>query len=48
MAVLQAGELLEEGPTSQVTHALRHPYTKSLLEAAPALTKGLQASDIEG
>lgn len=38
MAVLQSGMLVEKGPTSQVTSDPRHPYTKSLLAAAPAFT----------
>lgn len=35
VAVLQHGELVEEGPALQVTTAPAHPYTQALLAAVP-------------
>ena len=37
VAVLQGGEVREHGPTSRVLSAPEHPYTRSLIDAVPAL-----------
>lgn len=46
MAVLRAGEMVEEGPTNQLVHAPKHLYTKSLLAAAPSLTNDLPPTGV--
>lgn len=38
VAVLQNGELVEEGTAQDVLHNPQHPYTKRLLAAVPSLT----------
>ncbi len=38
VAVLQQGELVEEGPVEEVLTRPKHPYTKRLLAAVPSLT----------
>jgi oligopeptide/dipeptide ABC transporter ATP-binding protein len=38
--VMYAGRIVEEGPTDEVLHHPRHPYTEGLLRAAPRLERG--------
>jgi peptide/nickel transport system ATP-binding protein len=38
VAVLRRGELVEHGPAREVLNAPRHPYTRALIAAVPALT----------
>ncbi len=40
IAVMHGGKILEVGSTAQVTAAPAHPYTRSLLEATPAVATG--------
>lgn len=37
IVVMNAGEIVEEGPADEVFGSPRHPYTKTLLSAAPSL-----------
>jgi peptide/nickel transport system ATP-binding protein len=39
LAVMYAGELIEAGPTPQVTQQQRHPYTQALLAAVPSVRR---------
>lgn len=39
IAVMNSGKLVEVGSTEQIFHAPAHPYTKTLLKAAPLLAK---------
>jgi peptide/nickel transport system ATP-binding protein len=40
VAVVYAGRIIEEGPTLEVLHTPRHPYTNGLLAASPTLERG--------
>jgi oligopeptide/dipeptide ABC transporter ATP-binding protein len=50
LLVLYAGKIVEEGPTSQILAAPRHPYTQLLLRSRPtfATPKGAPLSPIQG
>ena len=49
VAVMYAGEIVEEGPTAEVLAAPRHPYTARLLVSAPKLGEPDRALEaIEG
>lgn len=48
LVVMYAGAVVEEGPTAQVLSSPRHPYTWSLLRAAPGGQSGERLHAIEG
>ncbi|MEL6158845.1 MAG: ABC transporter ATP-binding protein [Cyanobacteria bacterium J06627_32] len=39
IAVMNSGKIVEIGPTEKIFHSPAHPYTKTLLSAAPILAK---------
>ncbi|MBV8886501.1 MAG: ABC transporter ATP-binding protein, partial [Chroococcidiopsidaceae cyanobacterium CP_BM_RX_35] len=39
IAVMNAGRIVEIGPTQEIFTNPQHPYTKTLLQAAPLLRK---------
>lgn len=43
VAVMRAGEIVEEGPVDEVYDRPAHPYTRQLLAAVPALAPALAA-----
>ncbi|WP_423833883.1 dipeptide ABC transporter ATP-binding protein [Streptomyces manipurensis] len=44
VAVMRAGEIVEQGPVDEVYNRPAHPYTRRLLAAVPALDPGLAAA----
>jgi len=46
VAVLYAGELIEDGPTSEVYSAPLHPYTRGLLDSLPRVGETKQHSPL--
>ncbi len=49
IAVLYAGELVEEGPTEELLGVPRHPYSRGLLASVPGLgTRGGSLPSMEG
>ena len=45
VAVMYAGEILEEGPTAEIFADPRHPYTRRLLSCVPILGRPERALD---
>lgn len=43
VAVMYAGQVVEQGPAEQVLGAPLHPYTRALLACTPAMPAGVQA-----
>lgn len=48
VAVLYAGELVEDAPVSQLFHKPRHPYTRGLLNCVPRLGETRESVRIDG
>jgi peptide/nickel transport system ATP-binding protein len=46
IAVMYAGNIVEEGSTRQILHSPKHPYTQGLLKAIP--TENIARGDLEG
>tara|TARA_R110002096_G_scaffold416576_2_gene619537 strand:- start:391416 stop:393014 length:1599 start_codon:yes stop_codon:yes gene_type:complete len=43
--VMKDGVIVEQGPTAEIYHNPQHPYTKSLLDASPDITKALESKE---
>jgi peptide/nickel transport system ATP-binding protein len=48
MGIMYAGQLIEVGPTDQIFHEPRHPYTKMLINALPKIGDNSQKEGIPG
>ncbi|WP_284164233.1 ABC transporter ATP-binding protein [Frigidibacter sp. SD6-1] len=43
VAIMYAGEVVEEGPVDAIYHGARHPYTRALMACDPAMIEGRTA-----
>ena len=48
VAVMYAGQIIEEGPAQAVLHTPGHPYTRGLLASVPGAAPGVPLCGIEG
>ena len=48
VAVMYAGQIIEEGPAWEVLHTPGHPYTRGLLASVPGASPGVPLRGIEG
>lgn len=48
VTVMYAGAVVETGPASRVLHSPKHPYTRALLQARPALEPGAVGQVLPG
>ena len=48
VAVMYAGQIIEEGPARAVLHTPGHPYTRGLLASVPGAVPGVPLCGIEG
>ena len=48
VAVMYAGQIIEEGPARAVLHSPGHPYTRGLLASVPGAAPGVPLCGIEG
>ncbi|MGO4112484.1 oligopeptide/dipeptide ABC transporter ATP-binding protein [Rhizobium ruizarguesonis] len=48
IAIMYAGQIIEEGPTAEIVRSPSHPYTKTLLKLSPRLDDPRLATGIPG
>lgn len=48
IAIMYAGEIVEEGPVERIATLPAHPYTRGLLAAFPSLSEGRRGHEIGG
>ncbi len=46
IAVMQAGQLVEQGPAEDILRRPQHPYTQALIAAVPPLTRAIAAAPL--